>query len=350
MERIVERRLRGQMIAGRARSVVEVVRGLGAVQAQDYLGMKWAVGMRARVPDEEVERAIAAGEVLRLHLFRWTWQLVAAEDVGWMLGLVGARVSGSARGRYAQLGLGEAVFRRARGALEKALADGAELTRAEVARVLDAARVPTGPRLAHVLGQLELEGRICSGGRRGKQATYAWLARRVGTRARQLEGDEARAELATRYFASRGPATLADFGWWSGLTVADMKRGIDGARGLVAERVGGVEHWRADSAPPARARRERAHLLPPFDEYLVAYKKRDAVLDPRHVRRVNAGGGLLAPVVIFDGRVVATWKRRFERRGVVVTYDWLERRPGPDVRGAVEEAEARYRVFLGAES
>jgi hypothetical protein len=354
---VIRRRLAAQQITRHDfTEPAGLVAWMGAIQAQDYAAAKWAVALRLddrRATEATIERAVDDGTVVRTHVFRWTWQLVVPADLRWMLGLVTERLVARAGTRHRELGLDAATFRRSGAAIEKALAGGRHLTRAEIAAALARAGVATtGPRLSHILGHAELEGLICSGARRGKQSTYVLLDHRVPAAAAagaRLARDEALAELARRYFRSRGPATADDFAWWSGLAPADARAGLESVKAsLAGETVDGRSYWQAADLP-TRGARAGAQLLPGFDEYLVAYRDRDAVIDPQHARRVNAGGGILRPCVVVDGRVVGTWRRELGRKSVDIQLTLLEK-PAPPVRAMIDQAAARYAAFLGLES
>jgi winged helix DNA-binding protein len=335
MTPFLARRLLAQQIARRPFSAAsDLVHWLGAVQAQDYAAAKWAVGLRlARATDASIEAELARGAVLRTHAFRWTWQLVSPADIHWILALVGPRLLARAARRHAELGLDAATLRKCRRMIERALRDGACLTRRELSAALRGIDC-TGQRLPHILAVCELEGLICSG---RKKATWELLDRRA-PKTRALSRDEALAELARRYFRSRGPATIADFIWWSGLSSADARAGLASVESELAQDVfDGRVHWRADQP---LVKTEAAYLLPAFDEYLVAYRERGAMLDPRHVKRLNAGGGLLAPCVVKGGRVVGLWRRDAK----TITIERLL----PCDRESIEAAARRYEAFVGA--
>jgi hypothetical protein len=233
--------------------------------------------------------------------------------------------------------------------IEKALRDGRHLTRNELAERLSTARIsPAGQRLAHILGHAELQGLICSGARRGKQSTYALLDSRVPKGPKPLDRHEALAELARRYFESRGPATVADFAWWSGLAPADAREGLESVKSkLGSEVIGGRTYFRV-SRVSVRAARGAAYLLPAFDEYLIAYRDRDSVLDPKVARRINAGGGMLGPSVVIDGQVAGTWRRELARTTVIVEVRMFEATSSTHRRAIVAAAQ-RYGAFLGLE-
>lgn len=331
----------------------EVVADLLAVQAQDGLATKWAVGVRTprgASTEASIDEALAAGTILRTHVMRWTWQLITPADVRWMLALVAPRLIASAAGRDRQLELDAQTYREANAALDRATRDGAHLTRAEIVEVLERAKVSSaGQRLSHILGHAELAGVITSGFTRGRQTTHAHLDLRAPNARPPMPRDEALAEAALRYSRSRGPATDVDFAWWIGLSLTDARAGLAAVRDhLVTEEVEvdgkRVTMWRGrTSTAPMKA--PDAYLLPAFDEYLVAYKDRADMLDPEHVRHHNAGGGLLAPTVVLDGRVVGTWRRALARDAVEVVAT-LFAPVTKTQQAAIEGAAKRYAAFL----
>jgi hypothetical protein len=334
------------------RTAGDLVAWLGAVQAQDYGAAKWALGLRlpGKSTDDLVERAVDEGAIIRTHALRWTWQFVSPADLRWLLALVGPRlVSRSAR-RRRELDLDAATLRKSNAVIEKALRDGRHMTRAEIAERLSKARIsPGGQRLPHILGHAELDGLICSGARRGKQSTYALLDARVPRAGKPPSRDEALAKLARRYFQSRGPATVADFTWWSGLAPSDARDGLEAVEStLTSEVVGGRKYYRGERGR-SRAAPGIAYLLPAFDEFLVAYRDRQTVLEPRHVQRINAGGGMLGPCVVVDECVVGTWRRELGRSTVAVEIRTFEK-PSTSRQRAITSAVRRYGAFLDREA
>lgn len=348
---LTHRRLAAQHLASPTLTdPAEVVHRLGAVQAQDYGGAKWALGMRTRgSTDAAIERTFGDGAILRTHVLRPTWHFVTPADIRWMLALTGPRVKATMAHYDRKLELDDALFRRSTAALVRALRDGRQLTRAELAQTLRDAGidVTSSQRLAHILLRSELDAVICSGARRGKQFTYALLDERVPATAAKSR-DEALLELTTRYFATRGPATVHDFAWWSGLTIADGKRGVDMA-GAALERdvIDGRAYW---SGPPARApktRTPRALLLPNYDEYFIGFKDRSAFgTRLKSARLVTGGDAMIAYVVVVDGQLVGGWKRSVTRNTVVIELRLLTRLSEAE-QGAVEAAARRHGEFLG---
>ena len=349
MLNVVRYRLLNQCIAGtRCERPGQVVSWLGAVQAQDYLGSLWAVGSRTEGATEEtVERAIAGREIVRTWPMRGTLHFVDAADVRWMLALLAPRVLARSARRSRQLGLDDAAFARSREVFAGALRGGRQLTRDELYGLLEGAGISTaGQRGYHLLWRAAQEGLVCLGARSGKQHTFALLDEWVPA-SRPLARDEALAGLALRYFTGHGPATLHDFVWWSGLATADARAGLEMAKPrLMREAVDGRDFWLPPGGVAEIGASPRAWLLPAFDEYLVGYRDRSAVLDPSQVKRINAGGGMLDPVVVVDGRVVGVWKRTLRKDAVLVKATLFSVVSRVEA-SAVEAAADRYGRFLG---
>lgn len=324
-----------------------VVRWFGAVQAQDYLGALWAVGLRTRGATEaRVEEAIARREFVRTWPMRGTLHFVSAADVRWMLKALTPRVITAAAARYRQLELDGKVFARAGTIAERALADGRRLQRGALLELWESAGIVTADsRGLHILGHLSQTGLLCFGPREGKQHTVTLLDEWLPA-APPMERDAALGELALRYFASHGPATIHDLAWWSGLTVTEVRAGVEAVTGrLEHEEIDGRTHWFAP-ASVVRGAVPAAHILPSWDEYTVAYRDRSAVLDPTQAKRVNAGGGVLKPVVVLRGQVVGTWQRTFGKGDVSVRPALFRRLERDDLQ-AVSNAAQRYGKFLG---
>jgi hypothetical protein len=327
MNGLVSARLHNQRLgSSRFSKAVDVVRWLGAVQAQDFNAAKWALGLRTRkATDAVIEEGFNKGEILRTHVMRPTWHFVAPEDMRWLLQLTAPRVNLRAGPNYRKFELDAAVFKRSNKIFTKALHGGKHLTRPTLKSALNAAGIDAndGVRLAHILLRAELDGVICSGPRIGKQFTYALLEERAPA-ARALSRDEALAELTRRYFRSHSPATLQDFVWWSGLTVEDAKRGI-------------AQVGTPRSARTKQSSSNSAHLLPAFDEYFVAYKD----------RQIAAGSlstwDVLGPTFIIDGIAAGTWKRKNSGKVELNASRALKE----SEKLALEEAVNRYADYLG---
>ena len=346
--RLTQLRLHAQAIAdARFDTPADVVRGLVAMQAQDYLGALWAVGLRMRaVSEAAIEQAIAERRIVRTWPMRGTLHFVAAEDVRWLLALLTPRVIALNAARIERdFGLDAAMLKRCRRVVEKALA-GKALTRNALYAALDAGGIASAEqRGLHIIGRLAQDGLVCIGPRAGKQPTFVLLDEWLPPAPRRTRED-ALAELARRYFTSRGPATAQDFAWWSSLTVKDAQAGIALAQAQLArEVIDGTTYWLSPSATALRGT-NAIYLLPPFDEYLVAYKDRSALYGSDVSRQVIGINGLVNASIVSKGRVVGLWKRRLQAAAVAIAtqpFAALNRTES----AAVATATRRYAAFLG---
>ena len=335
----LERLRRQFLIAPSQLNVASLVARFGAVQAQEFGPAKWGLAMRMRegTADATIDSAFATGRILRTHVMRPTWHFVAADDIRWLLDLTAPRVQRIAASYNRRLELDTPLLNRAIATFERALSGGRALTRAELGDELARNGVEVkGQRLSHVMMHGELEGAICSGPRRGKQFTYALLAERAPS-ARTMTREAALAELSRRYFTTHGPATIRDFVWWSGLTTADAKRGleINGAKRLESN---GLTYWTIGRAPARPSVARHVHLLPIYDEYLVAYRDRAAV--PYTTPTPNAERAGYMHSIVIDGQIAGSWK---SVGGSIKTA--LARRLTVDERASLDLAAARYRWF-----
>jgi hypothetical protein len=353
---ILQWRLQTQRLAGPAArkfpSARDAVHWMGAVQSQDYPAARWAVGQRLKAGSGAAfDEAFDAGDVLRTHVMRPTWHFVTPADLRWMLALTAPRVNALRAHSMRQHGLDDAVLERSRPAIAKALAGGKHLTRDELGAALATAKIDGSPdRRGHILLGAELEGLICSGPLRGKQHTYALVEERAREAARPLERDLALAELARRFFVSHGPATLKDFAWWSGLTIADGRAGVDAATPRLArEAIEDKIYFFEDRSRAAAVDDGAVHLLPCFDEYVVAYVDRDVLLDARHRAKLDSRSNpLFQNVIVRQGHIVGTWTRSLKRRTVTVATKLFVRFSLAE-KQALAAAIERYAKFLGLE-
>jgi hypothetical protein len=243
-------------------------------------------------------------------------------------------------------GIDSRLVARSRKVLTDALHGGNCLSRPELYRRLEGARIATtAGRGLHLLWWHAHEGLVCLGPRAGRQQTFAlldeWLP---ATPARSRE--ESLAELARRYFASHGPATVRDFAWWSGLAAADASGALQMiAKELLAVTVDGQTYWQALGVATARAGRG-CHLLPAYDEYTVAYQDRSAIMSSEVAARADSGHGIFYPAIVVDGQIAGTWSRALKRDSVAITcrpFARVDRRQ----KAALAAAAQRYAKFLG---
>jgi hypothetical protein len=321
VEEIAHYRLLSQQIArSRFNRSADVISHLGAMQAQDYTGALWGIGLRVpNATEKSVEEAIARRQIVRTWPMRGTLHFVAAADARWMLELLTPRVVAGAARRRLQLELDEAVFTRCRTILINALQRNRQLTREALIAELDRGGVTTNnQRSYHIFWRLAQEALICFAARSGKQPTFALFEEWI-TKSTTLDRNAALAELARRYFTSHGPATLQDFVWWSGLKVSDARLAVEAAKKLSCHTIEGKTYWMSKGLETVAKDINPAFLLPAFDEYLLGYKDRSAVLDAAHAQKIVPGSnGMFLPTIVVDGRVVGIWKRTVKAKSAVI--------------------------------
>lgn len=341
-QQIAQQRLQQQqLLHSRFTQPAALVRWMGCMQAQDYAGAKWAIGNRIKgSTDASIEKDFNEGKILRTHVLRPTWHFVAPEDIRWMLQLTGPRIKAFSKRLYAKLGISDKDLKRSNAIITHALSNHQYLTRTALLPLLAKARINTDDiRLGFLLMDAELEGLICSGPRQGKQFTYALLSERVPA-APLPHRDEAIARLTLCYFSSRGPATLQDFQWWSGLNMADIKKGLHLSREHLTHIVtNGNAYWFSTEAQVNKRSTPSTFLLPCYDEYAVAYKDRSDILPAKHPA---AGSyGIFKPVIVTNGQISGTWSRKESSRHITVTTELMN--PGKKTTSAA----TAYAAFLG---
>jgi hypothetical protein len=330
------------------KSPEEVVVFMGAVQAQDYAGAKWSVGLR--LPggtDADVGQALADGTIVRTWAVRGTLHFVAGRDIHWLLAIVAPHVIKGNIRRYRELGLDPGTLVRSNEALSDALQRGIELDRRALLAFLEENGINTeGQRFAYMLQRASLDGIICQVGMRRNNPVFAriddWLPK-AG-----LSGSPGGVgELAHRYFTSRGPATLQDFVWWSGLPVMDARAALESVKSEFAtETIDGKTFWRTRDPPPAPEDPPAAYLLPGYDEYLLSYRDRSASLERIGGAMPAPTNGAPVPTMITGGYVVGTWKHTMVRGSVAVVPRALVSLTGAE-HDAFVDAARRYGDFLG---
>jgi hypothetical protein len=347
---IVRQRLFNQRIDGKKfEKPEEVASWLGAIQAQDYLQSLWAIGLRLNSPTvASIEQAILEGKIVRTWPMRGTLHFVPPEDAKWMLKLSASRMLAKDGRRLKQLGLDEEMMEHCKDLFYDALEGNKRLSRPGMMRLVEQAGIRTeNQRGYHILWYAAQSGLICLGPMHDKQQTFVLLDEWVPD-SRDLSREESLTELARCYFASHGPATVHDFAWWSGLTVTETRAGLEGAKPeLSSEAIDGKEYWMKTDAPGRISYdKSRVDLLPGFDEYLIGYKDRSAVLAEEDAPRVVPGrNGVFRPLIVVGGRVVGTWKRKLKKNAIDLTLSPFTHL-GDSQQRAIEAAES-YSTFVG---
>jgi len=345
---LVSQRLQNQRLsAPEFRKPVDVVRWFGGVQSQDFEAAKWALALRMQcATNAAIEEAFNRGAILRTHVMRPTWHFVARDDIRWLLELTAPAVNVRCGSGYRMFELDDAVFKRSRKVFERALRGGKHLSRSELRGKLNESGVAANDtvRMGHILIRAELDRVVCSGPRIGRQLTYALFDERVPA-TKAMDRDEALAKLTRLYFRSHGPAMLQDFVWWSGLTTADAKRGLEvGGRSLEKMTVGEKVYWSMRSNEALERSSCLAHLLPVYDEYFVAYKDRESVFGSQDELST---WDTLGPAIVINGVAAGTWKRTNDKKSVEVK---LSRALKKTERAAIAQATTRYAEFSQCEN
>ena len=311
MNPVSQRLLSQQLICPQFSTPKEVVSWMGAVQAQDHKGMRWAVAMRTKKPSlKAFQKAFNTGEIVRFHLMRGTWQLVAAEDYRPFIQLCAPKAIAVIRGWMAanRISIPDDELFRIREHLCRIAADKRSATKEDIVQGLAERDIRMDDhRLSYHLRMAELAGILCSGDLLPMKASYALSADKMPASA-SMDREEALMLLSRKYFRHSQPATLEDFSWWSGLNLSDCRRGIALLGDwLHAEKWQGREFFLTDDARTRGFQKDRCILLPAYDEYLISYKSRDLVLHPAHTARAHNNSGNFWPVFLLDGQVAGNW-------------------------------------------
>jgi hypothetical protein len=320
----------------------EVVRWMGALQAQDYAMSKWAVGVRLpNATDLQIEAAIDAGKIIRTHIMRPTWHIVAAEDIRWLLELTAPNLDKAAGTYYRKLGLDAAILKKNNAFIAQLLRNGNELTREEIKTACEKQSIVPHGLLMY---KAEIDRIVCNGAMRGKQFTYALFDEKVPPSA-VIPKDEALARLTNRYFLSHAPATLKDFCWWSGLSVGDAKKGIEMVKSdFISETIGTETYYFHAAHTNTKGSENALHLLPAFDEFLISYRDRTASIGLENQSKAFTSNGIFRPVIVWNGQVIGTWKKAIKSKQLNITTDLFT--PFSDIQKAYfEKVVAQMSVF-----
>ena len=311
MNPVAIRLLNQQLVAPQYSDPAEVVSYMGAMQAQEYRMMRWAVEMRTRKPSAKAfKRAYDEGRIIRIHLMRGTWQLVAAEDYWMMIDLCSPKAIAVTKGWMSsnKISIPEEELMYVRDILAQTAADLGSATKDDFVRALAARDIQLDDhRLSYHIRMAEMFGTLCSGDLQPMKATYALTSNKVRP-SEKMDRDEALMRFTHKYFQSRQPATLEDFVWWSGLNISDCRKGISLLGDTIhVEKWRGREFYLTDDCRTRGFRKGKFLLIPPYDEYLISYKSRDIVLPPEHRQHAHNNSGIFQPVIAYDGTICGNW-------------------------------------------
>lgn len=343
---ISQQRLFNQHVHGEQfKTVKELVHWMGAIQAQDYAMSKYAIGVRLKnSTDKTIEEAINKGEIIRTHVLRPTWHFVSAEDIRWMLELTAKNLNKALASNSKRLELDEKTFKKANTIIEKLLKGGKHLTRKEIMHALEKKGIKTNDlRAGHIMFRAETDMVVCNGIKKEKQFTYALFDEKVPD-AKKFVKEEALAELAFRYFASHGPATLQDFTWWSGLSVADAKDGLESAKSkLMSEKYRDNLYWYSHQQVASK-KSSNIVLLPSFDEFLISYKSREISVDLQHAPHTFTNNGIFNPIIVHNAKVIGTWKPQ-QKKEILITPYFFDK-PTEKVKQLSAKAAREFGKFM----
>lgn len=344
-------RLYNQLLMGsNMKTPREIVSWMGAMQSQNYEMAKWGIGIRLPgITNRLVEEAINKGDIIRTHILRPTWHFVTNEDVHWMLELCATRLK-SAFFNYAKMmGVDEALIAKAISALPQVLEEHGHSTRQEIGEHLNNRKITIDQDMVkYVMSRAELDSIVCSGVVRGSKQTYALLHKQA-PKTLHLSKEEALERLARQYFTSHGPATLADYVWWSGLSVTEAKKGIELIKqDFICEEINGKSYWMKNDIHIPPRDTQTAFLLPAFDEFVVSYKDRSEIIEEEHYRKVMTRTGIFSPTITLNGEIIGAWKRVVKKKSVQAELEFFGK-VGKKVEKLFEGQVKGYEEFNGGD-
>ena len=315
-------------------SLPRLVKSLCGLQAQEAPAAALAARVRSHgLLAADVEGArLQERSIVRTWGLRSTLHLLATEDLGWLLPLIGPVFVAAGRRRREELGLHDEVYARSLSILRDLLADRGPSTRAEIVEQLAAHGIRLeGQARPYFLGRAALEGIICMGPERGAEPTYVLLSQwviheQIGE---SLSEIDAYVELTRRYLSTYAPATPKDMAAWSGLPASKINKAWQQlTEDLVDVDIDGASAWLLKSQrawlDELRPTAPIVRLLPRFDVYLLGYHDRRLSVEPSYARRINAGGGILHPTLLVDGRILGVWKSELKKGELVVRVEPFE--------------------------
>ena len=204
-------------------------------------------------------------------------------------------------------------------------------------------------RASHIFLRAEIDGIICSGKQKGGKPTYAILEEWVPIKNRTYR-DEALKELALRYFTSRGPATVQDFSWWSGLSSGNSKLALElNKSNLISDTIENKTYWFVESSYVSKPLYEEVYLLPAYDEFLIGYRDRTASLLSVDNKKTISDNGIFYPTILMGGQIIGTWKRIIKDNHIILTINQFKT-GNPDSGKIYSKSTSRYSKFYNKET
>lgn len=350
MRTLLPERLRSHRLSAPAKTVTDAAANMLAVQSQDFIAGRWALAARTRGAvglRRHVDAAFNRGELVRAWTMRGTLHIVPARDLAWVIGVTSGRQSTQAGSRHRLVGADAAMLRLAERTLRPALHDGG-CTRAEAFALLDGAGIdPREQRGIHLLFLLTINGVICQGpiveapGGVSREQLFVLVEEHVQEHSSPADP---LAELFVRYIAGHGPAGVADFAWWSGLTLTSAREAAERASGQVRQVEEGL--FLALDRPRRAPNAATVYALPAFEEYYISYADRTPVCAPEQQALIGPGkNGMVRPILLSQGRVAGAWSHssavgRHTEAPSAEVFD--ERMPPDEVAAALQ----RYADFV----
>ena len=337
-----------------------LVHSLGAIQAQHLDMSIWALGLRlseSGLTRGDLEAAIEKGKVLRTHILRPTWHWVASEDLFWMLELTAPSIRSTLFSRDKHLGIEAKEYIRSDKVICRVLEEQGYLSKQSLSDAIASKGMPMDEyRSNHYIMHAELSGLICSGPLQQGKHTYRLAQEAIGVDMdkalhlkKDLVGIKAVAELARRYFQTRGPATIEDFKWWSGLNVTAIKAAIKTLEpNLETYKEAGKDYYYYSTNLDEGLSQQQIQFLPAFDEYLISFKDRTSILEDKYMRQVITANGMFRPFIIESGKVIGIWQVEKGKRGFKFTIQPFEPIKGTrlkNLQSAARQMMEAYGIF-----
>ncbi len=356
---LVATRLQLQGLCRPFQDPCSALQSMTAMQSQDLSMSIRALSLRSGCATANaVEQAFNAGHILRTHLLRPTWHLVMAKDLHWLLDLSADKILRQMRAHLKELELSPKVLSKARNIIQKRLEDLGSASREELMWALQSNGIATeNNRGSLILMEAEMRRLLCSGPLVKRKQSYALIDQRAGKSTEGMTREEAMARLALRYYASHGPASVQDFSWWSGLNEGEASR----ASAAVSQQ---LQELRCkeddtfyycskdseifDSAPRTTL------LLPAYDELVIAYRDRQALVPANRQGHCISTNGIFYPLILHNAKVLGRWKSQSKAKSVGLQFEYfsgvledLSSAEQKRLAQALERCTAEYAAYHG---